>query len=145
MPRPPRGVPRNDSDPPDAPASESLERRLDAVERALADDEPLERADRLDDLEARVAELEAAVQALRGYVGAVRAVNEDVERRADRAYRKARAVERVVAPADSAPGRQRDADDGTALDHGPGSEPDNRPDAHDSGDDHAVARLRRWL
>lgn len=89
-------MPPNDRDP--THDRDSLERRLDAVERALAADEPLERADRLDDLETRVAELEAAVQALRGYVGSVRAVNEDVERRADRAFRKARAVERVVTP-----------------------------------------------
>ena len=75
-----------------------LERRLEAVERALSDEEPLERIDRLDDLEERVVELEAAVQALRGYVGSVRAVNEDVERRADRAFRKAAVVERHLAP-----------------------------------------------
>lgn len=111
-PRPVRRVPPNDSDfDPDgddsrgpdtdvgfdrgtALDSDSLERRLEAVERALSGDEPLERTDRLDDLETRVVELEAAVQALRGYVGSVRAVNEDVERRADRAFRKARAVER---------------------------------------------------
>lgn len=91
MPRPPSRVPPNDPD------RDSLERRLAAVERALAEDEPLERADHLDDLEARVAELEAAVQALRGYVGSVRAVNEEVERRADRAFRKASAVEWSVA------------------------------------------------
>ena len=126
-PRPPGGVPPNDSDP--ALDRDSLERRLDAVERALADEEPLERADRLDDLETRVAELEAAVQALRGYVGSVRAVNEDVERRADRAFRKARAVERVVAP--------------TERDDGAGDGPDEAPDRE--RDDNALARLRRRL
>jgi len=83
-------MPPNDHD------RDSLSRRLDAVERALSEEEPLERADRLDDLETRVAELEAAVQAIRGYVGEVRAINEDVERRADRALRKAEAVERNV-------------------------------------------------
>ena len=83
-------MPPNDHD------RDSLSRRLDAVERALSEEEPLERADRLDDLETRVAELEAAVRAIRGYVGEVRAINEDVERRADRALRKAEAVERNV-------------------------------------------------
>lgn len=77
---------------------ESLDRRLDAVERALSAEEPLERADRIDELEERIVELEAAVQALRGYVGSVRAVNEEIELRADRALRKAEAVERNAAP-----------------------------------------------
>ena len=92
----------------------ALERRLEAVERALSDEEPLERIDRLDDLEERVVELEAAVQALRGYVGSVRAVNEDVERRADRAFRKAAAVERHLAPetATGAPRHDGGDDDG---------------------------------
>ncbi len=86
---------------------ETLEQRLTAVERALTDGErPLsdlpdaeETAARLDALAAdieeltdRVAELEAASQALRGYVGNVRAVNEDVEQRADLALEKAEAA-----------------------------------------------------
>jgi len=82
---------------------ESLERRLDAVERALSAEEPLERADRLDELEERIVELEAAVQALRGYVGSVRAVNEEIELRADRALRKAEAVERNAVPTADTP------------------------------------------
>ncbi|WP_435128110.1 DUF7310 family coiled-coil domain-containing protein [Halobaculum sp. D14] len=75
----------------------ALDSRLSAVERTLsgeaAPDDLLDSAataERLDAVEAeaagladRVTELEAAVQALRGYVGAVRAVNRDVERRAD--------------------------------------------------------------
>lgn len=77
---------------------ESIQRRLAAVERAVSGDEPLERTDRVEELEARIDELEAAVQALRGYVGSVRTVNEDVERRADRALRTAEAIERNVAP-----------------------------------------------
>jgi len=85
-------MPPSDHDP------DSLDRRLDAVERALSEEEPLERIDRLDDLESRMAELEAAVQSLRGYVGEVRAINEEVEHRADRALRKAEAVERQVGP-----------------------------------------------
>lgn len=97
-------------DPKDHDDRESVERRLAAVERALAADEPLEHTDRLDDLEARVAELEAAVQALRGYVGSVRAVNDDIEQRADIALRKVSTLEREVAarheePDDSEEGR----------------------------------------
>ena len=85
------------------PDRDSVERRLAAVERALSEEEPIERADRLDDLADRVAELEAAVQAVRGYVGEVQAINEDVERRADRALRKAQAIERHVGPATARP------------------------------------------
>lgn len=80
--------------------TDDLSERLDAVERSLTDGDTnvaslsdaadaeerlaaLEtRAAELDD---RVTELEAATQALRGYVGGVRAVNRDVERRADAA------------------------------------------------------------
>lgn len=50
-----------------------LENRMDTVEQ------------RIDDIDERTAELEAATQALRGYVGNVRTVNEDVEQRADAA------------------------------------------------------------
>jgi hypothetical protein len=89
------------------PESEAIERRLSAVERAIADgdgDVPAlaeasdrERRlraveDRLAELDERVTELEAATQALRGYVGNVRSVNEDVEQRADAALA---AVERL--------------------------------------------------
>lgn len=105
----------------------SVERRLDAVERALASDEPIERTDSIDELEARIAELEAAVQALRGYVGSVRAVNESIEARADRALRKAEAVERHVAPGETAETGQRDADDSGGGSDGP------------------LVRLRGWL
>ena len=95
---------------------ESVERRLDAVERALTDERSVERVDELDEIETRVAELEAAVQALRGYVGSVRAVNEDVERRADRALRRAEALERHVGPTEADPETDPDPDptDGSA-------------------------------
>lgn len=81
-----------------------FDERLRAVERAVtgtdaavadvADDAAAtaERASletRLTDLEARVEELEAATQALRGYAGSVRAVNREVERRADLALARA--------------------------------------------------------
>ena len=81
-----------------------LAERLAAVERAIAGDErtadgnvdggsvggePEAVHDRLDEIEARVEELEAATQAVRGYAGAIRAVNRDVERRADLALARA--------------------------------------------------------
>lgn len=73
---------------------ETLERRLEAVERALSSGEPLEHQDRIDAFERRLADVEAAVEAIRGYVGTVRAINRNVENRADRALRKATLVER---------------------------------------------------
>ncbi|MDQ2073102.1 DUF7310 family coiled-coil domain-containing protein [Haloarcula sp. NS06] len=50
-----------------------LENRMDTVEQ------------RIDDIDERTAEIEAATQALRGYVGNIRTVNEDIEQRADAA------------------------------------------------------------
>lgn len=80
------------------PDLDTLSERVRTLERTLTggempelqDDAELRRttADlttRMDDLEAELAELDAAVQALRGYVGNIRAVNADVERRADAA------------------------------------------------------------
>ncbi|MEF8974242.1 MAG: hypothetical protein V5A15_05075, partial [Haloarcula sp.] len=79
---------------------ETLAERLQTVERAVTDGttefpEVTELAEletrmdtveqRVDDIDERTAELEAATQALRGYVGNIRAVNEDVEQRADAA------------------------------------------------------------
>lgn len=87
---------------------DDLRERVAAVERALTDGdgdlsalaEGAARAERVADLEATVAdlredvtELEAATQALRGYVGNVRSVNEDVEQRAETAVA---AVENVT-------------------------------------------------
>jgi outer membrane murein-binding lipoprotein Lpp len=119
---------------------ETLERRLEAVERALSEEEPIERADRIDELASRVAELEAAVQALRGYVGSVRAVNEEIELRADRALRKAEAVERNVAPSRIDRGADSEPDAGGR--HAPGSGPGpvfgSEPDV-ESGDPSASA------
>jgi hypothetical protein len=85
-----------------------LDARLDAVERALTDDETdltdvreaaalaatvedLEA--RVDDLEETVAELDAGLQAVRGYAGNVRAVNREVERRASAALAKVETLE----------------------------------------------------
>jgi len=88
---------------------ERIESRLRAVERAVtgSDARPADAAagaeataererleSRLDDLEERVAELEAATQAVRGYAGAIRAVNREVERRADLALARATQADR---------------------------------------------------
>lgn len=79
---------------------DDIEDRLAAVERALteADTDLPELADdaeltkRVDELEReldavdeRIEELDAALQAVRGYVGSIRSVNEDVEARANAA------------------------------------------------------------
>ncbi|SDK05935.1 hypothetical protein SAMN05216226_11619 [Halovenus aranensis] len=87
---------------------DSLAERVDALERAVTDGDhdlsalatEAQARDRLDsletqyeELEARVAELEAATQALRGYVGNVRAVNEEVETQAQRALSKTESLE----------------------------------------------------
>ncbi|SDF16559.1 DUF7310 family coiled-coil domain-containing protein [Halorientalis regularis] len=88
---------------------DDVEARLEAVERALADGETdlaavAEAAERereldelrgrVDDLESQLTDLAASVQAVRGYVGNVRTVNRDVERRADTALAKVEELER---------------------------------------------------
>lgn len=90
---------------------DALTERVEALERAVTDGEhdlsglatdgeALDRLDHLehrqDDLEERVAELEAATQALRGYVGNVRAVNEEVENRAETALSKVESLEATL-------------------------------------------------
>jgi len=90
---------------------DELEARIEALERAVTDgDSDLsalaaagETGERLatvetemEELSDRVAELEAATQALRGYVGNVRAVNREVEQRADAALAKAESVESAI-------------------------------------------------
>lgn len=95
---------------------ETFEDRLAAVERALTDGdhdcsalaEGAATAERVAALEAdveeladRVAELEAATQALRGYVGNVRSVNEEVEQRADTALAKAETAHRAATDGDA--------------------------------------------
>jgi hypothetical protein len=107
-----------------------LEERLAAVERAVRDgdgtaavaDESLR--DRVAAVEDDVADLEAAVQAVRGYVGGVRHVNDEVEQRADAAMAKAQAVERALADGSG----HRDARVSTAsVDTGPSSVDDTGP------------------
>lgn len=90
---------------------DGLDQRVAALERTVTDGEydltaladEAETVERLDAVETqvsqlsdRVAELEAATQALRGYVGNIRTVNEDVEQRADAALAKAETLERTV-------------------------------------------------
>lgn len=96
------------------PDDETLNRRLRAVERTLSDgDHDVDAlreagvfADRVEalesqlaDAETRIDELESVTQALRGYVGNVRSVNEEVEQRADAALA---AVERLEQQAEYA-------------------------------------------
>lgn len=120
----------------------TLEERLDAVERALTDDASASiRTDAHEDLERRVAaleadlaELRAAVQAVRGYVGDVKHVNDEVEQRADAALAKAEAVERALV-ADSPAAADAPADEGPAVDSSStrdGSPPGNCSSGGDS-------------
>jgi chromosome segregation ATPase len=89
-------------------SQEALEKRIAALERAITDGEAdcgalaegaatAERVEALEaqlaDLRDQVGELDAATQALRGYVGNVRSVNRDVERRADAALSKVESLE----------------------------------------------------
>ncbi|WP_434520829.1 DUF7310 family coiled-coil domain-containing protein [Halorubrum sp. AS12] len=156
-----------------------IESRLRAVERAVAgnDARPADLAadaeataererleSRIADLEDRVAELEAATQAIRGYAGSVRAVNREVERRADLALARATEAERESDRAVEIDGVSRSVSDGesavpseSALD---AALPDDRPasgpgtgsdgDGRNDGDDGAWAtdaldRLRESL
>lgn len=127
-------------------SDETIERRLAAVERAVStcpEDSPgddnrsrdRDLADRLDDVETDVAELEAAVQAVRGYVGSVKHVNDEVERRADAALAKADRVERALAhpPRRTSP-RSAEQQDAPST----GDESEGRLTAGD-GSEHRVA------
>jgi chromosome segregation ATPase len=96
---------------PEATELSDVEGRLAAVE------------DRLDELGERVDELDAATQAVRGYVGNVRSVNEDVEQRADTALAATERLERRLD--EIAAGRRSDGPqhssgaDERRSDHGP--------------------------
>lgn len=122
--------------------ADDINERLRAVERALTDGDHdvaalaasadlLDRVERLETrveaLADRVDDLDASTQAVRGYVGNVRSVNDDVERRAEAALA---AVEKLERRLDA-----RDPD---------GSEPDGRsgatPDRQDDGHDHLDRR-----
>ena len=133
--------------------SDTLEQRVDALERALTDGrttdwdglpQAAELEERLDDVEAtveavddRLTELEAAVQALRGFAGGVDAVDEAVERRANAAIAR---VERLEA-------ELRETTDGgrtTGTDSGRGGgDTAARVSGRDSASGREVARPRR--
>ena len=113
---------------------DQLEERVTALERAVTDGEgdaaalaeaavTAERLEALEttveDLEDRVAELEAATQALRGYVGNVRAVNREVEERADLALSRVEGLTGRPSASDGAPSQKRSSR-GHGQDHGSG-------------------------
>lgn len=138
---------------------ETLDERLRAVERALTDrDEPPDRSDeaelrrtvtdvaaRVDDLETRLNELDSAVQALRGYVGNIRAVNAEVERRADAALAKAETNRRDVRTPESVL-RRAQSETEPKTDRRAGSDRGQpAPDAPDDSNDSFVARIREVL
>ncbi|WP_424008150.1 DUF7310 family coiled-coil domain-containing protein [Haloferax denitrificans] len=102
-----------------------LAARLDAVERTITDgDADFSSLEDLAAVERRVSELESAVeslterldemdaatQAMRGYLGGVRAVNEDVERRANAALAKAESLESELVDETASPAGSRSAD-----------------------------------
>ncbi|WP_423745531.1 hypothetical protein V5735_06055 (plasmid) [Haladaptatus sp. SPP-AMP-3] len=104
------------------PDLETLSERVSTLEQtltdgempALEDDAELRRttadlAARMDELETELDELDAAVQALRGYVGNIRAVNDDVERRVDAALAKAEACQSDPSERSFESGRNRTA------------------------------------
>jgi hypothetical protein len=125
--------------------AENLDERLQETD---ADDGPA-------DIESRVAELEAAVEALRGYLGSVQAVNDDVERRADLALARTerltddgRPGERCDQPAEPARpddrSRGRQARERTTR----GPVPDrvgDVPDFAETESEGLLDRLRAWL
>jgi hypothetical protein len=113
--------------------ADRIDERLRAVERALTGSDATvadlgddaaaaaERdalASRVADLESRVEELEAATQAIRGYVGSVRAVNREVERRADLALARANRGGDAVGDAEF-PNEAAITDEGTITDEDP--------------------------
>jgi hypothetical protein len=86
---------------------DALQERIEALERTVADGEfDTELADhtqieqrlsavesQLEAIDDQIDDLEAATQALRGYVGNIRSVNDEVEQRANSALAKAEALE----------------------------------------------------
>jgi chromosome segregation ATPase len=129
---------------------DTIQRRLSAVERAVDGDAPApERADedreslaaRIETLEADVAELEAGLQAVRGYVGNVRSVNEDVERRADAALAKAKSAAAAATADDhrhATPSRREPSE--------PANSPEAQPEPTDEGSAQGLlAALRERL
>lgn len=148
------------------PDEEALNRRLRAVERSLTDGDHevdalqnasdlIERVDSLEsqlaDAANRIEELEATTQALRGYVGNVRSVNEDVEQRADAALAAVERLEdRVDESAQQPPGDQRRLVRRSRTDRSQPQTPDrgrNSEPAPETGneDESILTRLRNVL
>lgn len=144
---------RSADDPTGAAATERarLDERLAAVERALTEtdrppadiperavaaDEREALGDRLAALEARVTELEAAVQAVRGYAGAIRAVNQEVERRADLALARATTARAEVEPGAEPPDEEL-PDEAALAAAVPGDTPSAVRDSEESDADRA--------
>ena len=146
---------------------EGLNRRLRAVERSLTDGdhdvdalrEAGATADRIEDIESRlgdvedrVAELEATTQALRGYVGNVRSVNEDVEQRANAALGAVERLEdRLAGTAhppfdDQRPPERRPATAGTQAEASTREDPDTGSQADETeADESLLERVRDAL
>ncbi|MFC6862128.1 hypothetical protein ACFQGE_01485 [Halomicroarcula sp. GCM10025817] len=101
-----RAVTDGESEFPDATGLAEFETRIGALE------------DRVADIDDQTTELEAATQALRGYVGNVRSVNEDVEQRADAALAATDRLERRLD--EELPGRGRSAPVGDGAPTGQG-------------------------
>ena len=129
---------------------DALRERVEALERAVTDGEhdlsavadeaaALDRLETLEsdvaDLADRIEELEAATQALRGYVGNVRSVNRDVERRADAALAKAEQLEGVIGERDD--GYDRASEQGSVP-----SEVTIPDETNETGSDHGDQRTR---
>ena len=137
--------------------AEALDERVRAIERTLTDgdvtlpeiESGADLAERVDELESRTEgverrldELDAATQALRGYVGSVRSVNREVERRADAALAAVESMEREREPIpepEAIPGGSASS----ASDAGDGGEPTTRPE--DGEPDGVLARVRGAL
>jgi chromosome segregation ATPase len=137
-----------------------LAARVAAVERALTDGETdLDRiADRaaldarvedletsLETLTARLDELEAAVKAVRGFAGGVRAVNRDVERRADLALATVAELDEVDGEAvreasSTPPGCSTSGGDESS--NGSGDSSNGSDESPPVGDDGRLARNR---
>ncbi|WP_321169077.1 hypothetical protein [Halorubrum sp. CBA1125] len=145
---------------------EGFDERLRAVERALtgtdasvaavandaaAAEERAALDTRVDDLTERVEELEAATQALRGYAGAIRAVNREVERRADLALARASGDDETPSEAalDAAlPSDRHEASDsegGTDRDDGGDERGSTDTEGSRSNDYAVLGRLRESL
>lgn len=146
------------------PDPDDLAARVAAIERTLTDGHALsdlpdgaelaESVDaleeRVDRIERRLDDLDAATQALRGYVGNVRSVNRDVERRADAALA---AVEGLT---DDGPLRAPSGECVRATGHlsddaSPSDDTDDGPGADDEADtpdvvaESVLARVRESL